>query len=235
MHGSDSSFFTLLPSLPASINVQIKGHPKPTMSTVTTTVTSAEASGLTTTETATIATPAPAAKKVAIPWPVATDVVKGSCVCGKITWKAKKEGVMAVLFCYCKDCQEAHGANCIEAALCGYAAVEWTGEEHIEAFNRHQHEGRAEGGTCNNRRFCGTCKCHIASDLPGFEAYAFFTPSIDEGSFGPPHFHILTKEKPAHHVIGEDGLPIWLGFPPSFGGTDACVREADPVLAPHLA
>ena len=52
---------------------------------------------------------------------------------------------------------------------------------------------------------------------------------------GPPVAHIVTKEKVAHHIIGEDGLPIWAGLPPAFGGTDPLLREADIALAPHLA
>lgn len=48
------------------------------------------------------------------------------------------------------------------------------------------------------------------------------------------HAHIYAAELPAHYVIGEDGIPIYPGMPPAFGGGEPD-RAADPSLAPHLA
>ena len=49
-------------------------------------------------------------------------------------------------YCYCKDCQEAHGSLSVEGNLVGKDAFKWTkGEDHLLFFNRTEHEKRAKG------------------------------------------------------------------------------------------
>ena len=54
---------------------------------------------------------------------------------------------------------------------------------------------------------------------------AVFSSSVKEGSFGRPSQHINVSEAPAYVVIPDDGLPVWGGMPPAFGGTEPALRE----------
>ena len=38
--------------------------------------------------------------------------------------------------------------------------------------------------------------------------------------------HIMAKELPDYVVLPDDGLPVYSGFPPAFGGTEPALREA---------
>ena len=74
--------------------------------------------------------------------------------------------------------------------------------------------------------WCKVCKCHLASDLTAtMGIVAVFSCSVKEGSFGRPSQHIMVSEAPAYVVIPDDGLPVWGGFPPEFGGTEPALRE----------
>ena len=55
--------------------------------------------------------------------PYHQDVIKGSCNCGAVEYDVQGAGVAHVLYCYCKDCQEAHGSICTE--VCARATLCW--------------------------------------------------------------------------------------------------------------
>ena len=78
----------------------------------------------------------------AIPWPTKTPTVKGSCNCGAVSYVLDTDKLVLNAYCYCKDCQEAHGSICTAATIVPNDGIEWTGlDTNVERFNRAEHEG----------------------------------------------------------------------------------------------
>lgn len=87
-------------------------------------------------------------------------MIKGGCNCGATEWEAQGEGLVDTFYCYCKDCQQAHGSICTEVAVLGAAAFKWTkGEKDLQAYERGVGRDAKEGGMSNNRRWCKNLKC----------------------------------------------------------------------------
>ena len=78
----------------------------------------------------------------AISWPTKTPTVKGSCNCGAVSYVLDTNKLVLNAYCYCKDCQQAHGSICTAATIVPNDGIEWTGlETNVERFNRAEHEG----------------------------------------------------------------------------------------------
>lgn len=48
--------------------------------------------------------------RLLLAWPTATELAKGGCNCGAVSYVVKTEKIVFNIYCYCKDCQEAHGS-----------------------------------------------------------------------------------------------------------------------------
>jgi hypothetical protein len=132
--------------------------------------------------------------------------VSGSCVCGKVSYEAVIDSpTLRIVYCHCKDCQEAHTAPYIGAFLLPESKVTWTGMESMLSYDRR--------GT-NLRKFCTTCGVHVACHKTPYKMFAIFPQTIKESSVPVKAvMHIMTREKDPCITLPDDGLPHLEGFP----------------------
>jgi hypothetical protein len=83
-------------------------------------------------------------------------MIEGSCHCGKVSVSVP-EDAFGVVACHCGDCQKLHG-NFFAMLAVDRAAVQWSGESHIQWY---------ESSTKARRGFCSNCGSRLAKDPNG--------------------------------------------------------------------
>lgn len=134
-------------------------------------------------------------------------MIEAQCRCGAIGLKIAGEPVVQ-LYCHCDDCQSAHGAAYVPAAI--YPA------ETVEVVR-----GRPAPMVVKStqRMRCAACGTYLFSELPGVGMRSVSAYLLPEGEF-KPQFHVQC----AHAVLPVvDDLPHYKGFPASFGGAEEFV------------
>jgi hypothetical protein len=115
--------------------------------------------------------------------------IEGSCHCGavKVSVPADTFGVVA---CHCGDCQKLHG-NFFAMLAADRAAVEWTGETHIQWY---------ASSAKARRSFCSTCGSRLAKD-PGGSPKVLISIGLFEKTLSRTvQKHIFEEVKPAWYA-----------------------------------
>jgi hypothetical protein len=131
-------------------------------------------------------------------------VIEAQCRCGAIGLKITGQPVVQ-LYCHCDDCQAAHGAAYVPAAIYPAAAVDVIRGEPIAMVVK-----------TTKRMRCGVCGAYLFSEISSVGMRSVRAYLLPKGEF-KPQFHAQC----AHAVLPVvDDLPHYKGFPPAFGGTD---------------
>jgi hypothetical protein len=129
------------------------------------------------------------------------------CRCGAVGLRISGEPVVQ-LYCHCDDCQAAHGAAYVPAAIYPEQAVEVV---------RGTPEPMAVKTTPRLR--CADCGAYLYAEIAGVGMRSVSGYLLPKGAF-KPQFHVQC----AHAVLPVvDDLPHYRGFPAAFGGADELV------------
>lgn len=132
---------------------------------------------------------------------------EAQCRCGAIGLRVAGEPVVQ-LYCHCRDCQAAHAAAYVPAAVYPASAVEVTRGSPAPVVVR-----------TTRRMGCADCGAYLYAELEGVGMRSLSGYLLPKGSF-KPQFHVQCGEAVLPVV---DDLPHYQGFPPSFGGAETFV------------
>jgi hypothetical protein len=133
--------------------------------------------------------------------------IDAQCRCGAIGLKIS--GAPAVqLYCHCDDCQAAHGAAYVSAAIFPASAVEIArGKPKVMVVK------------ATERMRCEDCGAYLFSEIASVGMRSVNAQLLPKGAFDP-QFHVQCQ----HAVLPVvDDLPHYKGFPASFGGAEEFV------------
>jgi hypothetical protein len=126
------------------------------------------------------------------------------CPCGHVGVELRGEP-LAQIYCHCDDCQIAHGAAYVPAAIYPAAAVKVTRGEPITWTRR-----------TTPRATCPRCGARIFASPPGDRIRGVTAYLLPEGRF-KPSFHIYCQFA---RLPVKDDLPHYKTVPTRFGGSD---------------
>ena len=134
-------------------------------------------------------------------------MIKAQCRCGAIGLKIAGEPVVQ-LYCHCDDCQAAHGAAYVPAAIYPAHAVEVVRGKPTPMVVK-----------ATQRMCCADCGAYLFSEIATVGMRSVSGYLLPKGAF-KPQFHVQC----AHAVLPVvDDLPHYKGFPASFGGAEEFV------------
>ena len=133
---------------------------------------------------------------------------EGGCLCRAIRYRCTAEP-MAVINCYCRDCQYASGGVGATAAIVSADAVEVQGSPA-------SYDLTAESGATVSRLFCRACGSPVfARNSTGPALLAIKAGSLDDSSWLAPGAEVWTRSAPAWARL-DSTLP---SFGKNFGET----------------
>ncbi len=134
-------------------------------------------------------------------------MIETQCRCGSVRL-ALAGGPVAQLFCHCDDCQRAHAAAYVAAAIYPAPMVEVT-------------QGRTKTTKVRDlpRLRCEECGDHLFSEIARVGMRSVNAYLLPRGIF-KPQFHVQCQ-----HAVRplRDELPHYKGFPAAFGGKEEFV------------
>ena len=134
-------------------------------------------------------------------------MIETQCRCGAIGLKIAGEPAVQ-LYCHCDDCQSAHGAAYVSAAIYPAQAVEVVRGKPTPMVVKS-----------TQRMRCADCGAYLFAELPSVRMRSVSAYLLPKGQF-KPQFHVQC----AHAVLPVlDDLPHYKGFPASFGGAEEFV------------
>jgi hypothetical protein len=134
-------------------------------------------------------------------------MIEAQCRCGAIGLRIAGEPAVQ-LYCHCDDCQSAHAAAYVPAAI--YPA------ERVEVV---WGKPAAMVVKSTQRMRCAACGAYLFSELPSVGMRSVSACLLPKGEF-KPQLHVQC----AHAVLPVvDDLPHYKGFPASFGGAEEFV------------
>jgi hypothetical protein len=134
-------------------------------------------------------------------------MIEVQCRCGAIGLRITGDPVVQ-LYCHCDDCQAAHGAAYVPAAIYPAQAVEVVSGKPTAMVVK-----------ATQRMRCAVCGAFLYAELASVGMRSVSGYLLPKGAF-KPQFHVQC----AHAVLPVvDELPHYKGFPASFGGADAFV------------
>ena len=132
---------------------------------------------------------------------------EAQCRCGAVGLKVSGEPVVQ-LYCHCDDCQAAHAAAYMPAAIYPTQAVEVVRGEPVPMVVK------------TTQRFrCITCGTYLFAEIPSANLRSLSGYLLPQGEF-KPQFHVQCQYAVLPVV---DDLPHFKGFPATFGGADEFV------------
>ena len=131
-------------------------------------------------------------------------MIEAQCRCGAIGLKIAGDPVVQ-LYCHCDDCQAAHGAAYVPAAIYPANAVEVVRGKPTPMVPK-----------ATQRMRCVECGTYLFSELAAVEMRSVSPYLLPQEAFKPQcHVNARTLVLPA-----VDSLPHYKGFPASFGGAE---------------
>ena len=133
--------------------------------------------------------------------------IEAQCRCGAIRLKISGEPVVQ-LYCHCDDCQTAHGAAYVPAAIYPAQSVEVVQGKPTPMVVKS-----------TERMRCPACGAYLFAELSNVGMRSVSAYLLPRDAF-KPQFHVQC----AHAVLPvADSLPHYKGFPASFGGAEEFV------------
>jgi hypothetical protein len=133
--------------------------------------------------------------------------IDAQCRCGAIGLKI--QGRPAVqLYCHCDDCQAAHGAAYVPAAIYPSHSLEVVRGTPMAMVVKS-----------TERMRCSACGTYLFAELPQVGMRSLSAYLLPKGAF-EPQFHVQCR----HAILPiVDRLPHYSGFPAAFGGAEEFV------------
>ncbi len=129
------------------------------------------------------------------------------CRCGAVGLTISGDPVVQ-LYCHCDDCQAAHAAAYVPAAIYPAQAVEVIRGEPVAAVVK-----------TTPRLRCPDCGTYLFSEIANVGVRSVSAYLLRRGVF-KPQFHVQCQ----HALLPvTDDLPHFKGFPPAFGGANEFV------------
>lgn len=111
--------------------------------------------------------------------------IKGSCLCGQVTYHSTAEEPAMTAICHCPDCQKQSGAAFSTNVLVPTESVEFEGE------SRGQFVMKGASGQDVIRNFCTNCGSPLTTELPAFSNLsAVKAGTLDDNSWVKPNIQI---------------------------------------------
>jgi len=126
-------------------------------------------------------------------------MIKGSCMCGKVTYAIKGE-IGNITHCHCTTCRKAHGSAFSSVAAVQIEDFEFTsGRELIKCFPSSSDKVRC---------FCSNCGSHIYAHREGQAHYILRLGTLDDDPGVRPVNHIwLSLKAPWYEPETDCDLP----------------------------
>lgn len=135
-------------------------------------------------------------------------ILKGSCLCGAVTYKY--EGPTGnLVHCHCSECRKWHGSAFRSRMAIKSENYEWVaGEDNVAEYQSSPNIIKI---------FCKICGSNLVTIYPNKEGTLGLPISGAEGDFGEyKEFHIFVGSKAKWYKISDD-LPQYEGFPEDIG------------------
>jgi hypothetical protein len=144
-----------------------------------------------------------------------TEILKGSCLCGAVTYEASGEPAIAG-HCHCIDCRKTSGTgHCTHVAI-GADGLRLIGE--MSCYRRP-----ADSGNVVERFFCPTCGSPIYSTNVAMPGLVFLrASSLDDPDRIKPQMIVYASRAPKWDVM-DASLPTFLELPA--GGPASVMRD----------
>lgn len=131
----------------------------------------------------------------------ANSVIKGSCLCGKVTYAISGQ-VGDIVHCHCVTCRKAHGAAFSSVAAVNDEDFQLFGGEHLNHF---------ESSKGKKRYFCSHCGTQIYAKRDGQQHIILRLGSLDDNPNATEKSHIWTSQKAEWYQINNQ-LPEYDEF-----------------------
>jgi len=107
--------------------------------------------------------------------------MRGSCLCGAITYEAEAPNLL-IGHCSCRTCRKAHAAPFAATARVPRDKFRWlSGEDRLSSF---------ESSPGKNRLFCSVCGSHLIAERPAEPHVILRVATLDEDPGTKPAVHI---------------------------------------------
>ncbi len=134
-----------------------------------------------------------------------TDTMKGSCLCGAVSYETNGEPII-VGHCHCVDCRKTSGTGHATHVAMQESMVKLKG-----ALKSHVHP--ADSGNVVERFFCPTCAAAIHSKNSGKPGMVFLrASSLDDPDQVTPLMIVYASRAPKWDVM-DKGLPSFAAMP----------------------
>ncbi len=120
------------------------------------------------------------------------DVIKGSCLCGKVSYTYAGE-ITEIAMCHCSQCRKAQGSAFATNSPLDANKLKFTGEEHITEFQSNATKVRA---FCKH---CGSPLYSARSDRPNIKHLRI--GGVDSDFNCDKQYHIYVSSKATWHTI----------------------------------
>lgn len=133
---------------------------------------------------------------------------EAACRCGETVLRIDGDPLVQ-LYCHCDDCQAAHGAAYVPAAIFPAPAV--------EVLQGHLH---AVVVRTTPRLHCAACGTYLFAEIAEHGLRSLSAYVLPQGVFRP-QFHVQCQYALLPVI---DELPHYQGFPAAFGGAETFVE-----------
>jgi hypothetical protein len=131
--------------------------------------------------------------------------LRGSCLCGAITYAIAEGGVGDLSHCHCSMCRKAHGA-----AFGTYGSVRWDDFELISGADQlRSYRSSAE----ITRTFCGTCGSTLQFIRDGRAGFGLAVGTLDSDPQRRAVQQIFVRDKAPWWELTDDP-PQFDAYPP---------------------
>lgn len=111
--------------------------------------------------------------------------IKGSCLCGQVSYSTTQSEPSMMAICHCKDCQKQNGAAFSVNVLVPTNTITFEGS----SLSKYVMDGKS--GTPVTRNFCGNCGSPLSTELDAFgELSAIKAGTLDDSSWVKPGVQI---------------------------------------------
>jgi len=116
-----------------------------------------------------------------------TDVQKGRCQCGDISYSFQRDKIISSHHCHCKDCQRATGS--------GKATIIFIAKKHVNLIGEPKYyESKGTSGSHVRRGFCPNCGSGILSYTKELPHILFIKAgTLDDSSWVKIDSNFFTK------------------------------------------
>jgi hypothetical protein len=144
-----------------------------------------------------------------------TEVLKGGCLCGVVTYEARGEPAIAG-HCHCVDCRKTSGTG-----HCTHIVVQGEGVRLTGVMSSYQRS--ADSGNIVERYFCSTCGSPIYSTNAAMPGLVFLrASSLDDPDQIRPQMVVYASRAPKWDVM-DASLPSFAETPE--GGPSSVIRH----------